>query len=118
VKTAGAGHCALLHRKGEEREFDKHPSEGPPLGISPAADFDEREFDVQRGDAVFALTDGCYEFDRRMGAAAGLRALEDEFHTARSSPPAELVPAVLQRILARAGELPDDCTLVAMSFKR
>jgi anti-sigma regulatory factor (Ser/Thr protein kinase) len=115
VTYANAGHCALLQRSPSDRAFLAHAVGGPPLGIDPGTRFEETEITVARGDSLFALTDGCYEFDRRRGSTEGLRLLEGELRAASDRDAADVVAPVLRRLQELAsGELPDDCTLVAL----
>lgn len=115
VTYANAGHCAMLQRVAKDHEFYHHSAGGPPLGIVPHARYEENEITLAPGSALFAFTDGCYEFDRQRGSTSGLRQLEQVLHAASGRASAALVPTVLNRIQElAAGELPDDCTLVAM----
>jgi serine phosphatase RsbU (regulator of sigma subunit) len=119
VRYANAGHCALLQCSGPDADCRPHACGGPPLGINAETRFAPAELVLAPGDSLFAFTDGCYELDRRSGSAAGLRLLEGELRTSSGLAPVDLVPALLRKLQARvAGELPDDCTLVAMRFNR
>ncbi len=115
VQYANAGHCALLQGLGPKHDFYQHTHGGPPLGINPLAQFEAAEFTLARGNSLFAFTDGCYEIDRSKGSAVGFENLELELRNASDLPPDEVVATVLHRLQNHAtGDLPDDCTLVAM----
>lgn len=117
VKYANAGHCALLQRSSTGGDFHHHGVGGPPLGIEAGVVFDETGITLARGDSLFALTDGCYEFDRRRGSAEGLQRLEHELRAAADHGAVDVVASVLGRLHELAsGELPDDCTLVSMCY--
>jgi len=117
ARYANAGHCALLQSHASDAECIPHDHGGPPLGIDPRARFDAAEISLTRGQTLFAFTDGCYETDHRVGASLGLEQLERDFREVGQSAAADAVPAVLRRLQERTtGDLPDDCTLVAMRF--
>lgn len=114
---ANAGHCALLQDRTSRQDFHHHAAGGLPLGIASATQYTATALVVQRGESLFACTDGCYELDHREGAAAGLQRLEAELRAATVSPRTNVVATVLDRLHAHAaGEPPDDCTLVAMRY--
>jgi serine phosphatase RsbU (regulator of sigma subunit)/anti-sigma regulatory factor (Ser/Thr protein kinase) len=112
---ANAGHCPLLHRSRPGMPVTSHAVGGPPLGIDAAISYADTEICVAPGDILVAMTDGCYEFDRAIGAAEGLAWLEREIRGAPVHAPAHLVDTVLNKLHDRTvGELPDDCTFVAI----
>jgi serine phosphatase RsbU (regulator of sigma subunit)/anti-sigma regulatory factor (Ser/Thr protein kinase) len=115
LRYANAGHCGLLHRSGQARAFHHHGRGGPPLGIDAAVRYESARIELSRGDWLFAFSDGCYEFDRKRGSAAGLEVLEHELLAAIEQGPVNLVPRLLRRLHdLTAGELPDDCTVVSI----
>lgn len=115
VAYANAGHCALLQRPARENVLRYHDTGGIPLGIDATAVYSETSFPSERGDSLFAFTDGCYEIDRQIGVSAGLAALTAELHDAADKFPDSVVPRILNRLQEKAGgSLPDDCTLVAL----
>lgn len=115
VTTSNAGHCPLLHRSATGVVLAKQPGGGPPLGIESGVAYPEGELQLQRGDWLFAYTDGCYEFSRARGNRAGFEIFEHEVQSAVASHPDTVVDRVLDRLdELMAGDAPDDCTLVAM----
>ena len=117
VRFANAGHGELLQSESGAPVLRRQAGGGLPLGVSLAAVYDDLTISVRPGDALFAFTDGCYEFDRQRGLQAGRAEFEAELGAALAGDPARLVPAVLERLRGLVpGGLPDDCTLVAMRF--
>ncbi len=112
LRWASAGHLPPLHiRAGTVCPLDGN---GLPLGVLERHDYTESELFLERGDLVFAHTDGLiearrgaelYGAERLAGLLAGL---------ARSHPPQELVQAVHDDVTAWADGLSDDAVALAL----
>jgi serine phosphatase RsbU (regulator of sigma subunit) len=87
---------------------------GLPLGVLERQDYSESELLLERGDLVFAHTDGLVEARRgsEMYGTERLAALLAGL--ARSHPPQELVRAVYDDVTAWADAITDDAVGLAM----
>jgi hypothetical protein len=111
-----AGHNApLLLRAGGG--LDRLPATAVALGVMPDAEFQPAAASLAPCERLFLYTDGVVEaFDARDEEYGELR-LEAFLATQRAVPPAELVEAVVQEVLAFGAGVPphDDMTLMVVA---
>ena len=107
-----AGHLPPRHiRAGTVCPLDGN---GLPLGVLERHDYTESELVLDRGDLVFAHTDGLIEA-RREGEMYGAERLgELVAGLARSHPPQELVRAVQDDVMEWADAITDDAVALAL----
>jgi GAF domain-containing protein len=112
LRYCNAGHLPPLHvRAGSVCPLDGH---GLPLGVLERHGYSESELLLERGDLVFAHTDGLVEA-RRGGVMYGTERLAELVAgLARSQPPQELVRAVYEDVTAWADEVSDDAVALAL----
>ena len=116
LRYCNAGHLPPLHiRAGSVCPLDGN---GLPLGVLERHDYSESELLLERGDLVFAHTDGLVEA-RRGGEMYGAERLAELVAgLARSHPPQELVRAVHDDVTAWADGLSDDAVALACGARR
>jgi GAF domain-containing protein len=114
LRYCNAGHLPPLHhRAGSLCPLDSH---GLPLGVLGRHAYSESELRMDRGDLVFAHSDGLIEA-RRAGEMYGAERLAQLVASlARSHPPQELVRAVHEDVMGWADGISDDA--VALVLKR
>jgi sigma-B regulation protein RsbU (phosphoserine phosphatase) len=115
VYSAAAHPGPLVSRSGEVEEL---PSGGSYVGLVSGAPFSEHATELAPGDALVAFTDGLLEADDARGVLFGGERTKDVVAEARR---AGRIPSALlvERLSAFVGEgrrLPDDVTIVALSF--
>jgi GAF domain-containing protein len=112
LRYCNAGHLPPLHiRSGTVCPLDSH---GLPLGVLDRYGYSESDLRLERGDLVFAHTDGLIE-SRRAGEMYGTERLAQLVAgLARSHPPQELVRAVHEDVTAWADGLSDDAVALAL----
>ncbi len=112
LRYCNAGHLPPLHvRSGSVCPLDGH---GLPLGVLERHGYSESELHLERGDLVFAHTDGLIEA-RRAGALYGTERLAELVASlADSHPPQELVRAVHEDVMSWAGGISDDAVALAL----
>jgi GAF domain-containing protein len=112
LRYCNAGHLPPLHiRAGSVCPLDGN---GLPLGVLERQDYSESELILDRGDLVFAHTDGLVEA-RRGGEMYGTERLAALLAgLARSHRPQELVRAVQDDVSAWADEVSDDAVALAL----
>jgi GAF domain-containing protein len=112
LRYCNAGHLPPLQiRGGTVCPLDSH---GLPLGVLDRQGYSESELELERGDLVFAHTDGLIEA-RRAGEMYGMERLAQLVAgLARSHPPQELVRAVHEDVTAWAGGISDDAVALAL----
>jgi GAF domain-containing protein len=112
LRYCNAGHLPPLHvRAGTVCPL---AGNGLPLGVLERHDYSESELLLDRGDLVFAHTDGLIEA-RRGGEMYGAERLAELVAgLARSHPPQELVRAVHDDVTAWADAISDDAVALAL----
>jgi GAF domain-containing protein len=112
LRYCNAGHLPPLHiRTGTVCPLDGN---GLPLGVLERHDYSESELLLERGDLVFAHTDGLIEA-RRAGELYGAERLAELVAgLARSHAPQELVRAVHEDVTAWADGISDDAVALAL----
>lgn len=112
LRYCNAGHLPPLHiRAGTVCPLEGH---GLPLGVLERHGYSESELLLERGDLVFAHTDGLIEA-RRAGNMYGTERLAELVAgLARSHAPQELVRAVHEDVTAWADEVSDDAVALAL----
>src|SRR5215211_1213457 len=106
LRYCNAGHLPPLHiRAGTVCPLDGN---GLPLGVLDRHDYSESELLLERGDLVFAHTDGLIEARRGSELYGAERLAELLASLARSHSPQELVRAVHDDVTAWADGLSDD----------
>jgi GAF domain-containing protein len=112
LRYCNAGHLPPLHiRAGTVCPLDGN---GLPLGVLDRHDYSESELLLERGDLVFAHTDGLIEA-RRGGELYGAERLAELLAgLARSHSPQELVRAVHDDVTGWADGLSDDAVALAL----
>jgi GAF domain-containing protein len=112
LRYSNAGHLPPLHlREGVVRTLDSH---GLPLGVLERQDYSSSELRFERGDLVFAHTDGLIEA-RRDGEMFGAERLAQIVAAgARTLAPTELVRSVHEDVAAWADAISDDAVALAM----
>jgi GAF domain-containing protein len=112
LRYCNAGHLPPLHiRAGSVCPLDSH---GLPLGVLERHGYSESELLLERGDLVFAHTDGLIEA-RRAGRMYGTERLAQFVAgLARSHGPQELVQAVHDDVTAWADGITDDAVALAL----
>jgi len=112
LRYCNAGHLPPLHiRAGTVCPLDGN---GLPLGVLERHDYSESELLLERGDLVFAHTDGLIEA-RRGGELYGAERLAELVAgLARSHAPQELVRAVHEDVTAWADGISDDAVALAL----
>jgi sigma-B regulation protein RsbU (phosphoserine phosphatase) len=112
LRYANAGHLPPLHvRADATAPLDSH---GLPLGVLDAHAYESSELRLDRGDLVFAYTDGLIEARRRgeLYGAERLAALVSG--GAAEHTPQELVRAVHEDVAAWADGISDDAVALAL----
>jgi sigma-B regulation protein RsbU (phosphoserine phosphatase) len=109
---ANAGHLPPLHvRGGAAKPLLGH---GLPLGITEHPAYHSSELALERGDLVFAHTDGLVEA-RRSGEMYGAERLTRfVVRAAATQPPRELVRAVHDEVAAWGDGISDDAVALAL----
>jgi serine phosphatase RsbU (regulator of sigma subunit) len=109
---ANAGHLPPLHvHGGGAKPLLGH---GLPLGITERPAYNSSELALERGDLVFAHTDGLVEA-RRSGEMYGAERLTRfVVHAAATQPPKELVRAVHDEVAAWGDGISDDAVALAL----
>jgi len=112
LRYCNAGHLQPLHvRAGTVCPLESH---GLPLGVLERHDYSESELHLERGDLVFAHTDGLIEA-RRDGAMYGIGRLSELVSgLARSHAAQELVRAVHEDVTGWADGISDDAVALAL----
>jgi len=112
LRYCNAGHLPPLHiRAGSVCPLDGH---GLPLGVLERQGSSESELLLERGDLVFAHTDGLVEA-RRTGEMYGTERLAALVAgLARSHAPQDLVQAVHEDVTGWADEISDDAVALAL----
>ena len=107
-----AGHLPPLHvRGGAARPLESH---GLPLGVLESITYSSSELMLERGDLVFAHTDGLIEA-RRSGEMYGEdRLAQVVVSAAATHPPTELVRAVHEDVSEWADAISDDAVALAL----
>jgi phosphoserine phosphatase RsbU/P len=109
---SNAGHLPpLLVRGGAACPLDSH---GLPLGVLEGQRYSSSELRLERGDLVFAHTDGLIE-SRRAGEMYGSERLAQVVvAAARTHTPRELVRAVHEAVMGWADAISDDAVALAL----
>jgi GAF domain-containing protein len=112
LRYTNAGHLPPLHVRGDLlRPLDSH---GLPLGVMEDQTYTWTELELERGDLVFAHTDGLIEA-RRAGEMYGAERLARFVAGAAGShSPTKLVRAVHEEVTAWAGGISDDAVALAL----
>jgi serine phosphatase RsbU (regulator of sigma subunit) len=112
LRYCNAGHLPPLQiRAGEACPLESH---GLPLGVLERHSYSESELRLERGDLVFAHTDGLIEA-RRAGDMYGAERLAQLLSgLAGSHSPQELVRAVHEDVMAWADAISDDAVALAL----
>jgi GAF domain-containing protein len=112
LKYCNAGHLPPLHvRDGSARPLDGH---GLPLGVLESITYSSSELELERGDLVFAHTDGLIEA-RRNGKMYGEERLAQLVVAAAAThSPRELVRAVHEDVSEWADAISDDAVALAL----
>jgi serine phosphatase RsbU (regulator of sigma subunit) len=112
LSYCNAGHLPPLHvRDGSARPLDGH---GLPLGVLESVSYSSSELELERGDLVFAHTDGLIEA-RRSGEMYGERRLAElVVPAAATHSPRELVRAVHEEVSEWADAISDDAVALAL----
>jgi serine phosphatase RsbU (regulator of sigma subunit) len=112
LSYCNAGHLPpLLIRGGEAHPLDSH---GLPLGVLEAEAYSESELKLERGDLVFAHTDGLIEA-RRDGEMYGEERLAQlVVPAAARHAPRDLVRAVHEDVSEWADAISDDAVALAL----
>lgn len=119
LRYANAGHLSpLLLREGEGRPCEVRGG-GLPLGIDPAASYEERTIEFAPGDLMLGFTDGLVEA-RRVGELFGSERLERSLILASSqaSDLHDLVRRMHDDVHEWASGLSDDAALLAVRRAR
>ena len=75
-KYSSAGHWAQLLIKNNS-EIQLLQTKGPPLGVNPAAKFNEKEFQLEKNDTLILFTDGVFELENEKGEEFGMENFTD-----------------------------------------
>ena len=112
---ASAGHCpTFLYHTNGSRSF-LQPS-GLPLGILSDTLYQDDRIQLEGGERLVFITDGCYEWDRH-DQDFGWERFVDHMDHNRHSPPEQLWTRLRDRIRTQHGaELEDDCTLITLDI--
>jgi GAF domain-containing protein len=112
LRYCNAGHLPPIHVSGgTARPLDSH---GLPLGVLEAGAYTSSELRLERGDLVFAHTDGLIEA-RRQGEMYGAdRLMQLVVAAAGTLSPRELVRAVHEDVSAWANGISDDAVALAL----
>jgi sigma-B regulation protein RsbU (phosphoserine phosphatase) len=112
LRYTNAGHLPPLHVRG--RELRLLESHGLPIGVLEGQEYGWSELELERGDLVFAHTDGLIEA-RRAGEMYGAdRLARFVLGAARSHSPKELVRAVHEEVAGWADGISDDTVALAL----
>ncbi|MEZ5404458.1 MAG: SpoIIE family protein phosphatase [Bryobacteraceae bacterium] len=114
LRWANAGHCpALLIAGGVETWLDEG---GLPIGLFPAAEYQEHERALPEGAMLVTYTDGVVEAERDDGEAFGEAGLANVCRVHAGSGPDGIIHAVVDsvRSFVDGRDLGDDLTLVVL----
>jgi GAF domain-containing protein len=112
LRYTNAGHLPPMHVRG--RELRLLESHGLPLGVLEGQEYGWSELELERGDLVFAHTDGLIEA-RRAGEMYGAdRLVRFVLGAAGSQSPKELVRAVHEEVTGWADGISDDAVALAL----
>jgi serine phosphatase RsbU (regulator of sigma subunit) len=112
LRYTNAGHLPPLHVRGDLlRPLESH---GLPLGVMEDQAYEWTELEMERGDLVFAHTDGLIEA-RRAGEMYGAQRLAGFVAAAAGShSPKQLVRAVHEEVTGWADGISDDAVALAL----
>ncbi len=116
IRFICAGHpLPLLSRGDELREIGIH---GLPVGVTREAEYEETEVDLQRGDRIYAYSDGLLEEADSTNELFGSTRLKESILQTRGMPLGESVDALMNVVLAWGGRdrLRDDASIIAVEI--
>jgi sigma-B regulation protein RsbU (phosphoserine phosphatase) len=112
---ASAGHCPTFFYKADGSRTFLEPS-GPPIGILPAIRYTSDLVELNGGERIVFVTDGCYEWDR-LDDNFGWQRFVTHMDEDRSSEPHALWNRLRTHINDSYGPtLEDDCTLITLDI--
>jgi GAF domain-containing protein len=112
LRYANAGHLPPLHVRGSSVcPLDSH---GLPLGVLESQHYSWSELKLQRGDVVFAHTDGLIEARRDGEMYGAARLAQQVVAAAATQSPRELVRAVHEDVMEFANGISDDAVALAL----
>ncbi len=121
--VSNAGHCPLLHYRGQSGKIEEHNPPGFPLGLGEGGKFHEKlrekHIPLRPGDMLLLYTDGLSEARDGQGGEFGEERVKKVLRE-EGKKDAEKVIAALQREVVKfvgSDALADDITLVAIKVK-
>jgi len=116
LRYVNAGHNTQILLRNDRAEG--LASTGRPPGLYPGGGFEEREVQLQGGDALFLFTDGLVETEDESGEPFGMSRLEALLSVNRAMDLKRLLGQVDAAVRAHRGalEAADDATMVALRF--
>src|SRR5215469_496929 len=101
LEVLSAGHGPILMYIASTDSFHLIDSQGVPLGILPElVSGPPAKIDLQKGDIFLLITDGFVEFENPAQEEIGTGRLEEAVRRARALPPAQIIQALYQAVLA------------------
>ncbi len=116
IRFICAGHPLPLLLRGDElREIGNY---GLPVGVTREAEYEETEVDLQRGDRIYAYSDGLLEEADSTNEIFGSTRLKEAILQTHGMPLGESVDALMNVVLAWGGRdrLRDDASIIALEF--
>jgi sigma-B regulation protein RsbU (phosphoserine phosphatase) len=77
ISYSGAGDLPLLHYKSKEKQIDSIKSSGLLLGLFEEGDFNQQNIFLEKGDMLFAFTDGMIDFSDVAGKRSNYNLLSE-----------------------------------------
>lgn len=117
VVIANAGHMSPIYCDEDGvQKIDTDTSKGPPLGIMPDVEFDQKTFELDENSNITLFTDGVIEAQNGHGELFGIQRLMDVIEKQPNNPDT-IVSSITDAVdgFTSAGGRGDDLTLLVLS---
>lgn len=113
---ASAGHPpALLARPGAG-EVRQLPATGLPAGLTPDAEYEEHELELQSGDRLLLYSDGLTESENAAGEEFGIERAGEILRAHAAADPQAIAEALRRALEEHALQIRDDVTLLVLTI--